>query len=699
MMKSCKFNEKNNKREEISSETQYPGSLTLSTLNTYVSYPEDNQFINGVLWGTKWRNLPNNEFTYTINWGNSVKKSITDNGVILEFQEPTIETKYSVIQCMNDLAEFINVKVRYVNEVNDAILSFNFIPSNKISYLGYAIPPNPNYKNNNVDQYDDTPGNIFIGYNTSMNFQKGSYNYITIVHELGHAIGLAHPHDTGGNSVIFDGVTSPFGDFGTYNSNLQPLTIMTYNDIKSPYVPNTALTTGFLATFGPIDIIALQFLYGKNINFNSGNNTYTFPNSITQKFWETIWDSGGINTIDASSSNVNTVINLNDATIEDNKQLAGTPLSYNIYGGITIAKGTKIQNIITGSKNDTVNGNELDNKITVTEGGIDTIDGEGGYDTVIINNDSSLFSITENNGEVIIVKGSHQVTLINCEKIIFNDKEYIIGSLPIPEPTPEPITFSDISVFGKIDINHDWKTISFGKSFQNPVIILSDPTLKGGDPVTTRIRNITSTSCQIRLQESNYKDGPHTYETISYLIGEKGSYTIGDKNIEFGLEEGIEKEFKTVSFSVPYSSIPSLFTQIQTENNSDWVLTRNQSLHEKSFQVKLQKEEKLANTSYQNETIGWLSITQGVENDGTLKVESKLMSRVTHRNKRIKYQSSFSSIPFLITKTISYNGKDPCNTRIINNTQSFFTIKIYEEQSGDSEMKHIKEDISYLAIL
>ena len=64
-----------------------------------------------------------------------------------------------------------------------------------------------------------------------MDFSKGSFNYITLVHELGHAIGLAHPHDTGGMSTVFTGVTSSEGEFGDYNANLQPLTIMTYNDL------------------------------------------------------------------------------------------------------------------------------------------------------------------------------------------------------------------------------------------------------------------------------------------------------------------------------------------------------------------------------------------------------------------------------------------------------------------------------------
>ena len=65
------------------------------------------------------------------------------------------------------------------------------------------------------------------------------------------------------------------------------------------------------------------------------------------------------------------------------------------------------------------------------------------------------------------------------------------------------------------------------------MIILSDPTYNGIDPVTGQIRNITSRSCEIRIKEPNYKDGRHKFETISYIIGEKGSYQIGNKTIEF----------------------------------------------------------------------------------------------------------------------------------------------------------------------
>jgi serralysin len=699
-MKGCKFNEKK-KRKEISTENQYQGSLTLSTLNTYISYPEDNQFIKGVLWGTKWINLPNNEFTFTINWGNSTKKSILEDGLILEFQEPTTLTRNSVVQCMNDVAEFINIKVRYVDEVNDAILSFNFIPRGKVNYLGYAIPPTPNYRDNRIDQHDDTPGNIFIAYHSSMNFQKGSYNYITIVHELGHAIGLAHPHDTGGNSTIFDGIVSPFGDFGIYNANQQPLTIMTYNDIRSPYTPNTNSTTGFLATFGPIDIVALQYLYGKNTNFNSGNTIYQFPNSISEKFWKTIWDTGGVNTIDASTLNINTVINLNDATLEDNQELAGIPLSYNIYGGITIAKGTKIENIITGTKNDTIIGNEYNNKVTITNGGIDTIDGGEGYDTIIINNNSNDFIIDTNGSSIILKKGDevNYITLLNCEKIIFNDKEILIRDLLNPSTEPPILTniFSSIMESGKVPLNSNWKRITFQKKFKEPILIFSDPTFNGSDPCTTQIKNITPTSCYVRLDEPNYLDNKHVTEELSYIIGEKGSWDINGINLQFG-KVSMGTSFEQVSFSKSYLSKPIVLTQIQSTNNSDWVLTRTKKINNSNFQVRIQKEEKRKGTSFQNEIVGWMSINSGNYTRGQ-RVQTKLVSRINHMIKTIRYGSSFSSSPVLLTKVASYTGRDPCNTRIVRNRNFYFQVKILEDKSKDREIRHRNEYIYYFAIL
>ena len=44
----------------------------------------------------------------------------------------------------------------------------------------------------------------------------GSLGYATIVHEILHGLGLAHPHRDGGDVQVLQGVTSEFNAFGTF---------------------------------------------------------------------------------------------------------------------------------------------------------------------------------------------------------------------------------------------------------------------------------------------------------------------------------------------------------------------------------------------------------------------------------------------------------------------------------------------------
>ena len=687
------------------SNNSYPGGIKVGDMWQDVSYSSSNQFIDGILWGAKWTNLPNDEITWTINYGNAGKNSVVIDGNNVNLIDPTSDVIDHVQTCMDDLEKIIGLSISKVDDINDAILSFNFVNNSFVSWLGIAIPPVPSndpYYNSekNFTSLTDSfycSGNIYIAYDTSMNFQKGSYNYITIVHELGHALGLAHPHDTGGNSIIFDGVTSPFNDFGDYNANLQPLTIMTYNDTQSPYVPNTQSTSGFLGTFGPIDLVALQFMYGPNSTYNNLNTTYTFANNAQNKFWETIWDSGGINTIDASNSIVDVIIDLNDATINDNTNLAGVSLSYNLYGGFTIAKGVNIQNIITGQGNDSIKGNELDNQFTYTQGN-DSIDADSGYDTVIINNNRNIFNLSYDQSSNIVTlnDGTNTVILKNCEKISFNDQDVIISEL-----NDTSININSFLTYGVVNINHKWKKVNLSKSFTNAIVIPSDPTFKGRQSVAIRLKNITSKSFLIKLQEPNYLDGSHANETVCYVVGEKGTWDINGTLFEFNTfntNKLSSKGFKRINFNNSYSSKPSVFSQIQTFNGPDWVISRTKNINSSYFLYSMQEEEKINKGGHVNEKIGWFSISNSQFTNNGLKVISKTINNVNHNNKKINYSSSFSSTPFLITKLSSFNGADTANLRIIKNNKTRFVVKLQEEQSKDKELNHVRENISYFAI-
>ena len=101
---------------------------------------------------------------------------------------------------------------------------------------------------------------IAIGFDT--NVVPGTYAFGTLVHEIGHAIGLNHPGNyNAGESKSVDLV-------GNYLSAAEDTF---YNSIES-YRQSAQGISGIW--FQPYDMLALRYLYGKN-NFNVGDTTYT----------------------------------------------------------------------------------------------------------------------------------------------------------------------------------------------------------------------------------------------------------------------------------------------------------------------------------------------------------------------------------------------------------------------------------------
>ena len=203
----------------------------------------------------------------------------------------------------------------------------------------------------------------------------------TLLHELGHALGLKHPHDYGpdNNQVVLPGVTpGDDDDTGDFGLNNRAFTVMSYNGDR-------------VIAPGAFDVAALQHLYGARTDFASGVDFYTFPDPGTDADapWRgAIWDTGGIDTIGYHGS-ADAVIDLRPATL-DNSPTGGGRLSYtynitDIGRGYSIAAdftnaiadrgsvtGVIIENAKGGSGNDTITGNDTDN----------VLKGEIGHDTL-----------------------------------------------------------------------------------------------------------------------------------------------------------------------------------------------------------------------------------------------------------------------------------------------------------------------------
>ncbi|NOD53065.1 matrixin family metalloprotease, partial [Ruegeria sp. HKCCD5851] len=229
--------------------------------------------------------------------------------------------------------------------------------------LGYHFVPTSIY----------TPGPFYGAYNTAYwkansglggNGDPGGFFFTTLIHELGHALGLGHPHDTGLGTTVMRGVTSAFNSFGTGNLNQGVFTVMSYNDgwTSRNGVLNSNATFGGSTGFGALDIAALQAMYGANMSYNTGDNVYVLPSAnVAGTGYEAIWDAGGNDTLQHVGSS-GARIDLRPATL-DYTASGGGLVSYvnGIKGGFTIAHGVVIENASGGSGDDIIIGNAAQN--------------------------------------------------------------------------------------------------------------------------------------------------------------------------------------------------------------------------------------------------------------------------------------------------------------------------------------------------
>lgn len=132
-----------------------------------------------------------------------------------------------------------------------------------------------------------------------------------------------------------------------------------------------------------LDIAALQYMYGANTSFHTGNNRYVLPSANQLgTFYQCLWDAGGTDLI-SNNSSVESTIDLRPATILEQAGGGGYLSALKgIYGGFTIARNVVIENATGGSAKDRLVGNDVANILQGMEGN-DYMSGGRGDDTLL----------------------------------------------------------------------------------------------------------------------------------------------------------------------------------------------------------------------------------------------------------------------------------------------------------------------------
>ena len=271
-----------------------------------------------------------------------------------------------------------------------------------------------------------TAGDVWfnsIGSSVIDSWVPGSFSFFTALHEIGHALGFKHPFYESGE----------LGAVLPASLNTRQYSVMSYtnqaNDLFRTITYNAdgslSLQTDQVNPETPmvLDIAAMQYLYGANTTYNTGDDVYSFD--IATPFYKTIWDAGGNDTISVGNFTENCVIDLTPGNYSSIRitsapipagytVTAGTAPTYDGAGNLGIAYGAIIENAVGGSGNDTLIGNEADNTLDGGAGN-DILSGGAGNDSLIggTGSDSTIFFSGHSQNVIAYSSASDTYTLIS----------------------------------------------------------------------------------------------------------------------------------------------------------------------------------------------------------------------------------------------------------------------------------------------
>jgi len=360
--------------------------------------------IDGVMWGWRWSsNQPNGhtQLTYSFPTSTASYGGYTSIDGFETFNAHQQAAARKILAMYDSVCnvDFVfttdgasgNIRMAEADAVNDGTGSVTIDTA-------MGNPPDPNCSP--LASQGDTWFN-HAWYNSPA---SGDFAFASgLMHEIGHALGLKHGHvsqevqDANGTVLYTNPTLAPDHDSNEYS-------VMTYR-----YYPGGPVDSGeaieFPSTPMQDDIFALQYLYGPNYDYNSGNTVYrwspstgeAFINGVGQgvplhhKIFLTVWDGGGADTYDFSNYTTNAVIDLapggwsTPARAQRADLDVEHPNTHFARGCIANAQVFQgdfngyIENATGGSGNDTISGNSVGNALTGGTGN-DVLNGLGGMD-------------------------------------------------------------------------------------------------------------------------------------------------------------------------------------------------------------------------------------------------------------------------------------------------------------------------------
>ena len=269
------------------------------------------------------------------------------------------------------------------------------------------------------------------------------------------------------------------------------------------------------------------------------------------------------------------------------------------------------------------------------------------------------------------------------------------------------VTVNEVNEAAKIGVSgiatgvtHVWKTVNLPVSFTNPVVVAGGATRNGGHQGVVRVRNVTSSSFEVRFQEWDYRDGRHTTEDIGYLVVEAGTHYLSDgTQIVASTIDLVNESTRTVTFDTSFGATPLVLGQVMTDNDTAAITERIRNITSSSLRIQLNEEE-VADGVHSSETVGLVAIDRGTASADEISLNAVVTGNsVTHRNATVNFRSIGGAVnPVILSDMQTRDGGDAATIRHRSSNSTSVTLFVEEEASRDTELNHTTEVVGVLAL-
>lgn len=319
--------------------------------------------------------------------------------------------------------------------------------------------------------------------------------------------------------------------------------------------------------------------------------------------------------------------------------------------------------------------------------------------------------IGNDNISSILIPDGYQVTVVQWSggagtRATYTDSIADLGVLENDVSRVEvTFTLDDQEVIGEsssISLDHNWKTVTLMRTYDDPVVISGTPSYNGVDPSTVRVRNVTSNSFEIQIDEWDYLNPFHSPEVISYMVLEAGQHTLADgTTVLAGNRDGQTHEVKTYNLGAAFNGLgtnPLVFANVVTQNDAPAVTTRVKVNSTTEFEVLLQEQES-SDGLHAAETISYFAIEPGVGASGGLPFDAgNFLADEAGQFVPFNTGVNLTSVSSFFAEMQTINGVDTTALRNTFVNAAGANVFTEEERSADTEITHAAETVAFFVV-